>query len=64
VSFDAALPVLIVFSSFFTGVVIFFLDEESHLLRTVLNLLGALLKVVLVGVLIWGVLHEQVYESR
>ena len=63
-SFDASLPVLIVFSSFFTGVVIFFLDEESHLLRTVLNLIGALLKVALVGVLIWGVLREHVYETR
>ncbi len=63
-SFDASLPVLIVFSSFFTGVVIFFLDEESHLLRTVLNLIGALFKVALVGVLIWGVLHEHVYETR
>ena len=63
-TFDAWLPVLIVFSSAFTGVAIFFLEEESHRLRTALNLLGASLKVALVGVMIWGVFHEHVYESR
>jgi multicomponent Na+:H+ antiporter subunit D len=65
VSFDAWLPLLIVFSSFATGLIIFFLDEESHRLRTMLNLLGATLKVALVGLLIWGVYHDlRVYEFR
>jgi multicomponent Na+:H+ antiporter subunit D len=64
VNLDGWLPVLIVFSSFFTGVVVFFLPEESHRLRTALNLLGAVSKVVLVGALIWGVYHERVYEAR
>ena len=63
-SFDAWLPFLIVFSSFFTGAFIFFLAEERQRLRTALNLLGATLKVALVGVLIWGVYKEHVYESR
>ena len=31
----------ILFSSFVTGLVIFFLKEENHRLRTWLNLLGA-----------------------
>lgn len=45
----------ILLSSFLTGVVIFFLKEESHRLRTWLNLLGAGLKLVLVAALLWGI---------
>lgn len=62
--FNQWLPLLIVFSSFFIGLVIFFLREESHRLRTVLNLLVAVGKLVLVSFLIWGVYHGQVYEVR
>ena len=43
------LPVLIVLSSLLPGLVIFFLREESHRLRTALNLFGAVLKLLLVG---------------
>jgi multicomponent Na+:H+ antiporter subunit D len=64
VSFDAWLPALILFSSLIPGLVIFLLDEEQHLLRTVLNLAGAVLKVVLVGWMIWGVFHDHAYLSR
>ena len=63
-NWDAWLPVLVVASSLLPGLVIFFLREGSHRLRTALNLLGAILKLVLVGILIWGVFHEHVYESR
>jgi multicomponent Na+:H+ antiporter subunit D len=63
-SFDELLPVMIVFSSFFTGVIIFFLDESAQRLRTVLNLAGATLKVVLVGVLIWDVHRGHVHVTR
>jgi len=63
-NWDTWLPVLVVASSLLPGLVIFFLREENHRLRTVLNLLGAILKLVLVGILIWGVFHEHVYESR
>jgi multicomponent Na+:H+ antiporter subunit D len=45
----------IVLSSFVTGCVIFFLGEESHRLRTSLNLFGAGLKIVLVMMLLEGV---------
>jgi multicomponent Na+:H+ antiporter subunit D len=45
-------------------VLIFFLREGSHRLRTILNLSGALLKLLLVSILIWGVFHEHVYETR
>lgn len=58
------LPLLIVLSSFVIGLVIFFLREESVRLRTFLNLMVAVVKLVLVGVLIWGVYHGQVYEVR
>jgi multicomponent Na+:H+ antiporter subunit D len=45
----------ILLSSFVTGIVIFFLREESHALRTLLNLLGAGVKIVLVAILLWEV---------
>ncbi|MCB1772418.1 MAG: monovalent cation/H+ antiporter subunit D family protein [Gammaproteobacteria bacterium] len=58
------LPVLILLSSLLPGLVIFLLREDSHRLRTWLNLAGAVIKLILVGVLIWGVFHEQVFETR
>ena len=63
-SLDAWLPPLILGSSLIPGLLIFFLDEERHLLRTALNLAGAALKLVLVGWMVWGVFHEHVYLSR
>ena len=63
-NWDAWLPLLVVASSLLPGLFIFFLHEGSHGLRTALNLAGASLKLVLVGILIWGVFHEHVYESR
>jgi len=61
---DQLLPAVIVLSSFLPGVFIFLLKEESHLLRGVLNMTGAIVKVLLVGVMIWGVFHGHVYETR
>lgn len=61
-SFEAALLLGILLSSFLTGCVIFFLREESHRLRTGLNLAGAGLKLVLVFALLWGVLQGRSYE--
>ena len=61
---DSWLLVLIVFSSFVTGVIIFFLKEEARVLRTLLNLLGAAMKLALVGLLILCVYHERVFETR
>jgi multicomponent Na+:H+ antiporter subunit D len=60
----AWLPLLVVASSLLPGLVIFFLREGSHGLRAGLNLAGAGLKLVLVGLLIWGVFHEHAYETR
>ena len=52
----------ILLSSFFTGCIIFFLKDQSHRLRTWLNLLGAALKLVLVIGLLWGVAHGATFE--
>lgn len=51
----------ILLSSFVTGMVIVFLKEESHRLRTTLNLAGATLKVLLVFVLLAGVYRGETY---
>jgi len=63
-NWNAGLPLLIVASSLLPGLLIFFLPEERVATRTTLNLGGALLKLVLVGVMVWGVFHGQHYEAR
>ena len=62
--FDDWLPLLILFTSLLPGIVIFVLPEDRIRWRTALNLAGAALKLVLTGVMIWGVRHEHVYETR
>jgi multicomponent Na+:H+ antiporter subunit D len=64
VNLSSWLPALILLSSLLPGLVIFLLREESVRLRTTLNLFGAVTKLLLVGVMIWGVFHEQVFEAR
>jgi len=63
-NWNAGLPLLIVASSLLPGLLIFFLPEERVATRTTLNLAGALLKLVLVGVMVWGVFHGHHYEAR
>lgn len=63
-SFDALLPLYVLATSLVTGVVIFLLGEQRVRLRTALNLVGAVLKLVLVGVMIHGVFLGHVYETR
>jgi len=58
------LPLLMVASSLLPGLVIFGLAEERLRLRTALNLLGAVAKLVLVGWMLWGVYNGQHYETR
>ncbi|MCH8551542.1 MAG: monovalent cation/H+ antiporter subunit D family protein [Natronospirillum sp.] len=48
-------PLAIVLSSLLPGLFIFTLREDQVALRTTLNLIGAVLKLVLVGVMLWGV---------
>jgi multicomponent Na+:H+ antiporter subunit D len=63
-NFDHGLPVLVVASSLVPGCFIFLLGEDQKTIRTVLNLTGAVLKVVLVAVMLWGVSRDHRYEVR
>jgi len=63
-NWDAALLLFVLASSLLPGLVIFFLPEERVATRTTLNLAGAAFKLVLVGVMIWGVFHGHHYEIR
>jgi multicomponent Na+:H+ antiporter subunit D len=60
----AWLPALILVSSMLTGVVIFLLPEDRVRLRSLLNLVGAVTKVVLVTVMLLGVYGGKAYETR
>ena len=54
----------VLFSSFATGVLILAIREERVRLRTVLNVAGAAVNVLLVAAMLWGVYHERNYETR
>jgi multicomponent Na+:H+ antiporter subunit D len=58
------LPILILFSSLGTGIIIFLLGEEKVALRTGLNLFGASIKLAMVLYMIRGVFEGVEYESR
>jgi multicomponent Na+:H+ antiporter subunit D len=59
-----ALPLLVIATSLGTGIVIFLLREEQVVARTAMNLIGALLKLVLVGVIAVGTYQGVAYETR
>ena len=63
---DSLLPLLVVLSSFLPGLVIFLLPEERERLRSLLNLLGASAKLLLIGYMLWGVFnrHDYVFRHR
>lgn len=63
-NWDAWIPLLVVASSLFPGLIIFGLAEKRIRLRTVLNMFGAFLKIVLVGLMLWGVYNGHHYETR
>jgi len=64
VNLSNSLLLMILGSSLLPGLAIFFLREGSHRLRTLLNMFGAVFKLILVAALTWGVLHEQTFETR
>jgi multicomponent Na+:H+ antiporter subunit D len=64
VTFDNWLPLLVLLTSLLPGIAIFVMPEERVWWRTVLNMGGSILKLVLIGIMIWGVWHEHVYETR
>ena len=63
-NWDAGLLPLILASSLLPGLVIFFLPEERVATRTLLNIGGSLLKLLLIGMMIWGVFHGHHYETH
>ncbi|TVQ55288.1 MAG: monovalent cation/H+ antiporter subunit D family protein [Phycisphaerales bacterium] len=59
------IPLLTLFSSFFTGVFIFFLREDQKVLRTILNMLGAIIKLIFTAIIFWGTIFAGInYETR
>lgn len=58
------LPILILATSLTAGIVIFMLPEQRHATRGLLNLGAALLKLILVCLLLWGVYQGVDYETR
>ena len=63
-SWEAWVPLLVVASSLLPGLIIFGLAEERVRLRTTFNLFGAVVKLALVALMLWGVFHEHHYEAR
>lgn len=63
-TWNAALPLLVLASSLVPGLVIFGLPEERRGWRTTLNLAGASLKLVLIGFMLWGVARGEQYVFR
>jgi multicomponent Na+:H+ antiporter subunit D len=63
-TWTSVLPGAILLSSLIPGALIFLVKEESHILRGVLNMTGAIIKLVLVAVLIWGVFLGGIFETR
>jgi multicomponent Na+:H+ antiporter subunit D len=58
------LPVLVLSTSLVPALVIFFIGEGQHRLRTIINLVGAVSKVALVIVMMDGVARGVLYEMR
>ncbi len=62
-TWESGLPLFTLASSLLTGIIIFGLHETQHRTRSWLNLTGAGLKLVFVGLMLWGVFHGQSYET-
>lgn len=60
-SFNTTMPLLVLMSSLLPALVMFFLHENSHRLRIAINLSGALVKLILVGIMTWGVFQAHTY---
>lgn len=61
-SLASLLPVFALMTSLLAAVIIFTLPERSFRLRTLVNLGAAVIKLVLVGVMIWGIVQGRAYE--
>lgn len=63
-SLHATLPLLVLASSLLSGLIVFFVAEERHRLRSMVNLVGASLKLLLVAYMLRGVLHGEEFAFR
>ena len=63
-NWNSWLPLLVILSSLLPGLIIFGLAEKRVRLRIMLNLLGAVAKIGLVGWMLWGVYNGIHYEMR
>ena len=63
-SWTSWMPVLVLLSSLVTALVIFCLPENRHITRGLLNLVGAVIKILLVGVMVIGVEEGMTFEAR
>jgi multicomponent Na+:H+ antiporter subunit D len=54
----------VIMSSLLTGMFIFALPEEWRRTRSVANLAGAMVKLIIIGAMLWGVYDGAVYELR
>lgn len=61
---NEALPLLVVASSLIPGLIIFCLPDEKRGLRIALNLTGALVKLVLIGYILFGVQQGEQFVFR
>lgn len=60
---SVSMPVLALMTSLLASVVLFATSEKGFRLRTTINLAAAVLQIVLVGVMIWGVARGHEYEA-
>ncbi len=63
-NWDFWLPLLVLLTSLITSLLIFAISEESTTARNVINVIGATVKLMLVGILFWGEFHGRFYETR
>jgi multicomponent Na+:H+ antiporter subunit D len=63
-TWNAALPLLVLASSLVPGLIIFALPEDRRRLRSALNLLGAGAKLAIIGFMLAGVARNESYEFR
>jgi len=62
VTANTLIPLFALLTSLLASVIIFALPEKGHRLRTSVNLAAAGLKLILVGVMVWGIFHGQSFE--
>ncbi|MDP1560849.1 MAG: proton-conducting transporter membrane subunit [Pirellulaceae bacterium] len=63
-TWDDFLPLVTLLTALIPAAIIFLLPEERIRTRTTVNMAGAVLKLAIIGLMLWGVFHEHRYEFR